>query len=61
ARGAGELITMTSACFDLDFAYICGRIAFTAAVLGGIGSLPGALLGCILVDNSDAHVDYMDN
>jgi branched-chain amino acid transport system permease protein len=32
-----------------DTGYQLGLIAFTAAVLGGIGNLPGAVLGAILI------------
>ena len=36
---------------DIDFyiGFVAGIKAFTAAVLGGIGSLPGAMLGGILI------------
>ena len=38
---------MTTVRFDQGFQL--GLIAFTAAVLGGIGNLPGAVLGAILI------------
>jgi branched-chain amino acid transport system permease protein len=48
--GAGSLLFAlyaTSVKFDLGFRL--GLIAFTAAVLGGIGNLPGAVLGAIVI------------
>jgi branched-chain amino acid transport system permease protein len=42
---AGVLITMNYGTFDFYVGFIIGIKAFTAAVLGGIGSLPGAMLG----------------
>ncbi len=38
---------MTNIRYDQGFQL--GLIAFTAAVLGGIGNLPGAVLGAILI------------
>ena len=38
---------MTTVRFDQGFQL--GLIAFTSAVLGGIGNLPGAVLGAILI------------
>ena len=32
-----------------DTGFTLGLIAFTAAVLGGIGNLPGAVLGALLI------------
>ena len=34
---------------DFYIGFIAGMKAFTAAVLGGIGSLPGAMLGGLLI------------
>jgi branched-chain amino acid transport system permease protein len=34
---------------DFAMGFVAGIKAFTAAVLGGIGSLPGAMLGGILI------------
>jgi branched-chain amino acid transport system permease protein len=39
------LITMNYGTFDFYVGFVIGIKAFTAAVLGGIGSLPGAMLG----------------
>ena len=41
---AGVLVTMNYGTFDFYIGFIIGIKAFTAAVLGGIGSLPGGLL-----------------
>jgi branched-chain amino acid transport system permease protein len=45
--GAAGLLYSTNIQFDQGFTL--GLIAFTAAVLGGIGNLPGAVLGAILI------------
>ncbi len=46
---AGVLITMNYGTFDFYAGFIIGIKAFTAAVLGGIGSLPGRCsAGCCL-------------
>jgi branched-chain amino acid transport system permease protein len=34
---------------DFHIGFVAGVRAFTAAVLGGIGSLPGAMLGGLLI------------
>ncbi len=46
---AGLLITLAYGSFDFFIGFKAGVKAFTAAVLGGIGSLPGAMLGGILL------------
>lgn len=46
---AGVLVTMNYGTFDFYIGFIIGIKAFTAAVLGGIGSLPGAMLGGLLL------------
>ena len=46
---AGLLVTLNYGSFDFNVGFVVGVKAFTAAVLGGIGSLPGALLGGILL------------
>ncbi|MFZ6047355.1 branched-chain amino acid ABC transporter permease LivH [Pseudomonas sp. CR3202] len=46
---AGVLITMNYGSFDFYAGFIIGIKAFTAAVLGGIGSLPGAMLGGVIL------------
>ncbi len=46
---AGFLVTLNYGSFDFYIGFVVGVKAFTAAVLGGIGSLPGALLGGVLL------------
>jgi len=46
---AGFLVTLNYGSFDFYIGFVVGIKAFTAAVLGGISSLPGALLGGLLL------------
>ena len=46
---AGVLVTLNYGSFDFYVGFIIGIKAFSAAVLGGIGSLPGAMLGGLLL------------
>lgn len=46
---AGLLLSMYYGSIDPLFGFIAGLKAFTAAVLGGIGSIPGALLGGLIL------------
>ncbi|WP_375737868.1 branched-chain amino acid ABC transporter permease LivH [Pseudomonas boanensis] len=63
---AGVLITMNYGTFDFYAGFIIGVKAFTAAVLGGIGSLPGAMLGGLILGVAEAqfsgviNTDYKD-
>lgn len=63
---AGMLVTLTYGSFDFYIGFIIGIKAFTAAVLGGIGSLPGAMLGGLLLGLSESlfsgfvNTDYKD-
>ena len=63
---AGVLITMNYGTFDFYAGFIIGIKAFTAAVLGGIGSLPGAMLGGLILGIAEAlfagtiNSDYKD-
>ena len=63
---AGVLVTMNYGTFDFYIGFIIGIKAFTAAVLGGIGSLPGAMLGGQLLGVAEAQFaglvnsDYKD-
>ena len=63
---AGLLVTMNYGSFDFFIGFIAGIKAFTAAVLGGIGSLPGAMLGGLLLGVSESlfsgfvNTDYKD-
>ena len=46
---AGFMVTMYYGVVDFFMGFLAGMKAFTAVVLGGIGSLPGAMLGGILI------------
>ncbi len=46
---AGLLYALYSTNIQYDQGFTLGLIAFTAAVLGGIGNLPGAVLGAIII------------
>ncbi len=49
AAVAGVLSTLYYGVIDFFIGFLVGLKAFTAAVLGGIGSLPGAMLGGVLI------------
>jgi branched-chain amino acid transport system permease protein len=49
AAVAGMMVTMYYGVIDFFIGFLAGMKAFTAAVLGGIGSLPGAVLGGFLI------------
>ena len=63
---AGVLVTLNYGSFDFYIGFVTGIKAFTAAVLGGIGSLPGAMLGGLILGMSEAlfsgmvNTDYKD-
>ena len=46
---AGVMVTVYYGVVDFYIGFVAGIKAFTAAVLGGIGSLPGAMLGGLLI------------
>ncbi len=49
AAVAGLIFTLYYGAVDFFIGFLAGLKAFTAAVLGGIGSLPGAMLGGVLI------------
>ena len=49
ASVAGVMFLLYYGALDFFIGFIAGVKAFTAAVLGGIGSLPGAMLGGLLI------------
>ena len=63
---AGVLVTLNYGSFDFFVGFVTGIKAFTAAVLGGIGSLPGAMLGGIVLGLCESlfsgfvNTDYKD-
>ncbi|MBF0110931.1 MAG: branched-chain amino acid ABC transporter permease LivH [Magnetococcales bacterium] len=66
AAVAGVLVSLNYGSFDFHIGFITGIKAFTAAVLGGIGSLPGAMLGGLILGLSESffsgfvNTDYKD-
>ena len=56
AAAAGVLISLQQPSIDPLMGINAGLKAFVAAVLGGIGSLPGAVLGGVLIGVSEALV-----
>jgi len=49
AAVAGVMVTVYYGVVDFFIGFVAGIKAFTAAVLGGVGSLPGAMLGGLLI------------
>jgi branched-chain amino acid transport system permease protein len=66
AAVAGVMVTLYWGVIDFFIGFLAGLKAFTAAVLGGIGSLPGAMLGGMLLGLIEAFwsgyfsVEYKD-
>ena len=55
ATGAGLMVTLYYGSVDFFIGFLAGVKAFTAAVLGGIGSIPGAMLGGMLIGLVEAY------
>ena len=51
---AGALVGTYYQNIDTNMSFIAGMKTFAAAVLGGVGSLPGAMLGGIIVGLAEA-------
>jgi branched-chain amino acid transport system permease protein len=49
AGAAGTLYSLWATTVRFDQGFQLGLIAFTAAVIGGIGNLPGAVLGAVTI------------
>jgi branched-chain amino acid transport system permease protein len=49
AAVAGLMATLYYGVINFNMGFVVGMKAFTAAVLGGIGSLPGAMLGGMII------------
>jgi len=66
ASVAGLIFVLNYGVIDFYIGFLAGIKAFTAAVLGGIGSLPGAMLGGLLIGLIEAFwsgyftVEYKD-
>ena len=55
---AGVMVAMYNDVLGFDAGYRFGLKAFTAAILGGIGNVPGAVLGAIILGVSEALTTY---
>ncbi len=55
AAGAGLMVTLYYGSVDFFIGFLAGVKAFTAAVLGGIGSIPGAMLGGVMIGLVEAY------
>jgi branched-chain amino acid transport system permease protein len=55
---AGVMVAMYDDVLGFDAGYRVGLKAFTAAILGGIGNVPGAVLGAVILGVSEALTTY---
>lgn len=58
AAVAGVMVAMYNDVLGFDAGYRVGLKAFTAAILGGIGNVPGAVLGAVILGVSEALTTY---
>jgi branched-chain amino acid transport system permease protein len=55
---AGVMVAMYDDVLGFDAGYRVGLKAFTAAILGGIGNIPGAVLGALILGVTEALTTY---
>ena len=55
---AGVMVAMYDDVLGFDAGYRVGLKAFTAAILGGIGNVPGAVLGALIIGVTEALTTY---
>jgi branched-chain amino acid transport system permease protein len=61
AAFAGIAVAMNKGSFDYQIGLYIGLVAFAAAVLGGIGNIPGAMLGGVIIGVAESlAAGYMD-
>ncbi|MER3409765.1 MAG: branched-chain amino acid ABC transporter permease LivH [Thermoleophilia bacterium] len=60
AGAAGVLVGLFTGSVNHFMGFNFGLKAFTAAVVGGIGSIPGAMLGGLVIGFAEAYAAYID-
>lgn len=58
AAAAGVMVSMYQGVMRFDAGYMMGLKAFTAAVLGGIGNIPGAVVGGLIIGMTEDVTSY---
>lgn len=58
AAAAGAMVAMYQGVLRFDSGYMIGLKAFTAAILGGIGNIPGAVLGGLVIGLTEDLTSY---